>query len=136
LPRLRRKLSVDGLVASCILAFAAMTFAAGQVQNFGGLILVLFVSGTAWIGILACLNVVAQTMSPSWLRARTLSMYLLVLQGGMALGSAAWGALASRVGVPRTLLYSAIALVVGLAAVRRYRLTSRELALAPSVVRD
>jgi MFS family permease len=136
LPRLRRKLSVDGVVACCILAFAAMTFAAGQVQNFAGLILVLFVSGTAWIGILACLNVAAQTMSPSWLRARTLSMYLLVLQGGMALGSAAWGALATRVGVPATLVYSSIALVVGLFAVRRYRLTSRELELSPSVVRD
>jgi MFS family permease len=136
LPRLRRKLSVDGLVAACILAFAAMTFAAGQVQNFGWLILVLFVSGTAWIGILACLNVAAQTMAPSWLRARTLSMYLLVLQGGMAVGSAAWGALATRVGVPSTLLYSSIALVVGLLAVRRYRLTARELDLSPAVVRD
>jgi len=75
-------------------------------------------------------------MSPSWLRARTLSMYLLVLQGGMALGSAAWGALATRVGVPKTLLYSSIALVIGLLAVRRYRLTSEQLGLAPSVVRD
>jgi predicted MFS family arabinose efflux permease len=136
LPRLRRRFSVDGLVAYCILAFAAMTFAAGQIQNFGGLILVLFVSGTAWIGILACLNVAAQTMSPSWLRARTLSMYLLVLQGGMALGSAAWGALATRVGVPATLLYSSIALVLGLFAVRRYRLTSKQLEHAPSVIRD
>jgi MFS family permease len=136
LPRLRRRLSVDGLVAVCILAFAAMTCAAGQVHNFGWLILVLFVSGTAWIGILACLNVAAQTMSPSWLRARTLSMYLLVLQGGMALGSAAWGALATKVGVPSTLLYSSIALVAGLLAVRRYRLTARELELSPSVVRD
>jgi len=136
LPRLRRKFSVDGLVALSIVGFAAMTFAAGQVQNFGWLILVLFVSGMAWIGILACLNVAAQTMSPSWLRARTLSMYLLVLQGGMALGSAAWGALATKVGVPATLLYSSIALVAGLLAVRRYRLTSRALELSPSVVRD
>src|SRR5580692_8948784 len=136
LPRLRSRFSVDGLVALSIVGFAAMTFAAGQVQNFGWLILVLFVSGAAWIGILACLNVAAQTMAPSWLRARTLSMYLLVLQGGMALGSAAWGALATRVGVPATLLYSAIALVVGLAAVRRYPLTSQELQYAPSLVRD
>jgi MFS family permease len=136
LPRLRRKLSVDGLVASCIVAFAAMTFAAGQVQHFGWLILVLFVSGTAWIGILACLNVAAQTMSPSWLRARTLSLYLFVLQGGMALGSAAWGALATKVGVPATLLYSSIALVAGLLAVRRWRLTVHDVQLTQAIVRD
>jgi len=136
LPRVRTRLSVDGLVAFDILLFAAMTLAAGRVESFSWLCLVLFASGTAWIGILACLNVAAQTMSPSFLRARALSMYLLVLQGGMALGSAAWGALATRVGVPSALLYSAVALVGGLFAVRRHRLTSKQLEFTPSVVRD
>ncbi len=136
LHRLRGRVSVDGVVAFAIVVFAAMTFAAGQVQNFGWLSLILFLSGTAWIGILACLNVAAQTMSPSFLRARTLSVYLLVLQGGMAIGSALWGAIANRVGVPAALLGSAFAMVAGLLAVRRYRLTSQDLALAPVVVRD
>jgi len=113
-----------------------MTLAAGQVLNFTWLVLILFVSGTAWIGILACLNVAAQTMSPSFLRARALSIYLLVLQGGMAVGSTLWGIVASRVGVPAALLWSAVALALGLVAVRRYRLTSQELELAPAVVRD
>jgi predicted MFS family arabinose efflux permease len=133
---MRTRLSVDGVVAFAILLFAAMTFSAGRVQNFSGLSLVLFAAGTAWIGILACLNVAAQTMSPSFLRARALSMYLLVLQGGMALGSAAWGALATRVGVPTALLCSALALVGGLLTVRRHRITSQQLELTPSVVRD
>src|SRR5437667_12595109 len=87
LPRMRSRFSVDGVVVFAILLFAAMTFAAGRKQSFGWLSLVLFASGTAWIAILACLNVAAQTMSPSFLRARALSMYLLVLQGGMALGA-------------------------------------------------
>src|SRR4029077_9285012 len=114
LPRLRTRLSVDGLIVFAILLLATMTFAAGRVQAFSWLSLVLFASGTAWIGILACLNVAAQTMSPSWLRARALSMYLLVLQGGMALGSAAWGALATKVGIPTALLCSSVALAAGL----------------------
>jgi len=136
LPRLRSTFSVDRVVTVGILVFAAMTWAAGRVQIFGWLELVLFTSGTAWIGILACLNVAAQTMSPSFLRARALSLYLLVLQGGMAIGSAVWGALASRVGIPTALLCSAIALAAGLVSVRRYPLTSQELQYAPSVVRD
>jgi MFS family permease len=119
-----------------ILVFAAGAAAAGRVQSFAWLGLVLFTCGTAWIGILACLNVAAQTMSPPYLRARALSMYLLVLQGGMAIGSAAWGALATRFGIPATLLGSAVALVAGLVAVRHHRLTSQELKLAPAVVRD
>ncbi|HYL16813.1 MAG TPA: MFS transporter [Terriglobales bacterium] len=136
LPRLRRQLSVDGVVAFAILVFAAVSFVAGRVHEFGPLCAVLFLGGTAWIGILACLNTAAQTMSPDWVRARALSMYLLVLQGGMALGSAAWGALATRIGVPGALLCSAIALLVGLSTIRRHRLSARDVALAPSVVRD
>jgi MFS family permease len=136
LPRIRSRLSVDGLVVFAILLFAAMIFAAGRTQSFGWLSLILFASGTAWIAILASLNVAAQTMSPSFLRARALSIYLLVLQGGMALGATAWGALATRVGVPQALLFSALALAAGLATVPRHRLTSRELEFTPSVVRD
>lgn len=136
LPRLRRQISVDGLVACAILVFALATFAAGEVREFLPLCFVLFVGGVAWIGILACLNVAAQTMCPDWIRARALSMYLLVLQGGMALGSAAWGALATRVGVPTALFCSALALLLGLSSIRRHRLSSRDVELAPSVVRD
>ncbi len=136
LPRLRTSLSVDGVVAAAIVLFAMMTFSVGRVHALPWLTLVLFASGTAWIGILACLNVAAQTMAPPGMRARALSMYLLVLQGGMALGSAAWGALATKVGVPTTMLCSSVVLLLGLGTMRRYRLTARELELAPSVVRD
>ena len=136
LPRLRSRWSVDGLVIVATFLFAAMVFAAGRAHTFGWLNLVLFVSGVAWIGILACLNVAAQTMSPPRMRARALSMYILVLQGGMAVGSAAWGALATKVGIPTTMTCAAAALVVGLLSVRWFRLRSYELQWAPSVVRD
>ena len=136
LPRLRLRYSVDGLVAGATIVFSAMTFLAGQVHIFEWLCLVLFTAGAAWIGILACFNVVAQTMCPSWMRARALSMYLLVLQGGMALGSALWGAVAARQGVPEALAWSALAMVAGLSTIRRHRLTAAELEMAPAVVRD
>jgi len=136
LPRLRLRYSVDGLVAGATVVFAAMTFLAGQVHIFEWLCLVLFTAGAAWIGILACFNVVAQTMCPSWMRARALSMYLLVLQGGMAIGSALWGAVAARQGVPAALAWSALAMVAGLSTIGRHRLTAAELQMAPSVVRD
>jgi MFS family permease len=136
LPRLRRQLSVDGLVAAAIVVFALMTFIAGRVFSFGILCGVMATAGAAWIGILACLNTAAQTMCPSWVRARALSMYLLVLQGGMAIGSTMWGALAGRVGLPNALLCSAIGLLAGLATIRKHRLSSQHLAMAPSVVRD
>src|SRR5271169_6700243 len=136
LPRFRLRYSVDGLVAGATVVFAAMTFLAGQTHIFEWLCLVLFTAGAAWIGILACFNVVAQTMCPSWMRARALSMYLLVLQGGMAIGSAVWGALAARQGVPAALAWSSLAMVAGLTTIRRHRLTAAELNMTPAVVRD
>jgi MFS family permease len=136
LPQIRAKVSIDGLVGGAVVVFALATFACGRVQEFSSLCLVMLVAGLAWIGILACLNVTAQTMCPSWMRARALSMYLLVLQGGMAVGSAAWGALASRYGVANALLCAAAVLVLGLLTVRRHRLTGRDLEFAPAVVRD
>lgn len=136
LPQLRHQLSVDRLVACSIVVFALGTFAAGRVEMFWLLNLALFFCGTAWIGILACLNVAAQTMSPPALRARALSMYLLVLQGGMAVGSAIWGLVATQKGIAEAMLFSALALLAGLPALRKYRLSSHELEFAPAVVRE
>ena len=136
LPRWRERLSVDGLVAIAILVFAAMTFAAGRAATFFWLCAVMFVGGMAWIGILACLNVAAQTMCPTYLRARALSLYLLVLQGGMALGAAFWGMLAQRIGIPDALTVAAVFLAVGVLALRGHRITASELDLSPAVVRD
>jgi MFS family permease len=136
LPRLRLRYSADGLVAGATAVFAVTTFLAGQVHIFEWLCLVLFTAGAAWIGILACFNVVAQTMCPSPMRARALSMYLLVLQGGMAIGSAVWGAVAARQGVPAALAWSALAMIAGLSTIRRHRLSAPEFKLAPAGVRD
>ena len=136
LPRLRERLSVDGVVGAAILIFAAMTFAAGRAENFILLCALMLIAGAAWIGILACLNVAAQTMCPAYIRARALSFYLLVLQGGMAIGATLWGALAKRIGVPDALGAAAAVLALGVFALRGHRITASELDLAPAVVRD
>jgi MFS family permease len=136
LPRLRETLSVDGVVGTAILLFAGMTFMAGRADNFTLLCAVMLVAGGAWIGILACLNVAAQTMCPAYIRARALSFYLLVLQGGMAIGATLWGALAQRIGVPDALTVAAVVLALGVFALRGNRITASELELAPAVIRD
>jgi hypothetical protein len=58
------------------------------------------------------------------------------LQGGMAVGSAIWGELASRQGVPAALAWSALAMIVGLTTIRRHRLGAAELKMTPVVLRD
>ena len=122
IPFFRRMLSADALVAISTAVFGFCTFAGGRWQTFAMLSLTMFVAGVAWIQILACLNVSAQTMCPSHMRARAISMYLLVLQGGMAGGAALWGEIAERFGMARSLSYAALGLVVGILATLWFRL--------------
>ena len=51
----------------------------------------LFVAGGAWTSATVTLNVFTQRALPWWVRARGLGLYMLVLAGGIAIGSAVWG---------------------------------------------
>lgn len=122
LPTVRRSVSINTLVGVASFVFAVTTFAAGQVQRLEAICAALFVGGMAWISILASLNLSAQTSAPAWVRARSLSLYLLILQGGMAGGGALWGALAGKIGIGNALGVAAIGLVAGLPTARSFRL--------------
>jgi len=80
------------------------------------------------------LNVAAQLATASWVRARVLSVYMLVFQGALALGSFLWGEVATRLGVRRALLVAAVALVASLAARFRYPLEIVEEDMTPSLL--
>lgn len=122
LPTLRRRLSVDSLVVLSTLLFAAVTYLLSALHMFIPLALALFLGGIAWLQILATLNTASQTCSPAWVRARSISLYLFNLQGGLAAGSAVWGAVADRYGISRALEVAAVGLLLGLISVRYYRL--------------
>ncbi|MGH9522566.1 MAG: MFS transporter, partial [Terriglobales bacterium] len=124
LPWVRNHMPVNTVVPLATIVFAAATFATPRLHSLAGMCAALFAGGGAWITIVAILNVSAQTMCPAWLRARALSMYLLVLQGGMAAGSAIWGAIGERWGIPNAMLIAAVALIAGLTIARHYRLQS------------
>jgi MFS family permease len=118
----RRLLSPDAVIAYATLVFAVAL--CGLVRSPSLAIASAFsaAAGLAWISILATLNLAAQTAAPAWVRARVISMYVLVLQGGLALGSAVWGIVASSAGVPFALTFAAIALTAGLLLSPWYRL--------------
>ncbi|HVP43466.1 MAG TPA: MFS transporter [Terriglobales bacterium] len=122
MPAVRRRFSLDAQIALSTLAFATVTFLLSAWHMFWLLALALFAGGGAWIQILATLNMSAQTCSPAWVRARSISLYLLILQGGMAAGSTVWGAVATHYGIARALQMAAAGLLLGIASVRYYRL--------------
>jgi MFS family permease len=134
LPSLRARFTTNQLVAGGTIVFALSALALAYVHSFVFLAISLIVAGTAWISVLASLNVSAQTATPPWVRARVLAVYSLVFTGGLAGGSALWGFVAGRFGITNALLISASGLVVGLLLTWRYRLVGKKnLSLAPSM---
>jgi MFS family permease len=134
LPKLRERLSTSQLVAAGSVVFALATMSLGYVHSFAVLAITLAWGGVAWIGVLASLNVSAQTVTPSWVRARVMAVYLLVFMGGLAAGSAVWGFVAARFGVSAALIIAAIGLVVGPLVTWRFRLVDNtNSSLTPSM---
>ena len=74
----------------------------------------------------------AQTMCPGHMRARAISMYLLVLQGGLAGGAALVGRDRGEVGIARSLRYAALGLLLGILAAGWFKLRPSE--MQPSTV--
>jgi len=118
----RRHFSPDVVVACATLVFAIALYGLVRSPSLAVASAFSAAAGLAWISILATLNLAAQTAAPHWVRARVISMYVLVLQGGLALGSAVWGAIASNYSVQFTLTFAAAALTAGLLLAPWYRL--------------
>jgi MFS family permease len=118
----RRLLSHDAVVAGATIIFAGASLGLVHAGTLAASSLLAAAAGLAWICALATLNLVAQTACAAWVRARVISMYVLVLQGGLGVGSAVWGILASRAGVPFTVTVAAAALAAGLLLAPWYRL--------------
>jgi transmembrane secretion effector len=102
--------------------FAGVSVALAYLDELSLLAAILVVGGFAWISALASLTTIATTAAPAWVRARSLAAYLLVFQGAMAIGSAAWGGAAESVGQGRALLGAAIGFALALPVGRRWRL--------------
>jgi quinol monooxygenase YgiN len=134
LPKVRERLSTNQLVAAGSVLFGLATMSLAWVHSFALLAVALTIGGVAWIEVLASLNVSAQTVTPSWVRARVMAVYLLIFFGGLAAGSAGWGLVATRTGVSVALFLAAIGLIVGPLMTWRFRLADNtSLSLEPSL---
>jgi MFS family permease len=133
LPRLKRNNSTDLVVAVATLVFAGSTVVLALVHSFPVVCLALLLAGGAWLSHLSSLNVAVQTVVPSWVSGRALSVYMLIFYAGLTAGSALWGAVADRAGVAEALLLSVAGMVIGLLFTLRFHLKSGEgLNLSPS----
>jgi MFS family permease len=115
-PRLKKKLSSSALLAVSAIAYGVGVFGVAYLPIWAVMPLLL-VAGVAWIATLTTLNSAIQLSLSHWVRARGMSIYLLVFMGSQALGSFVWGVVASHTGVATALMISVALLVVAAASV-------------------
>jgi predicted MFS family arabinose efflux permease len=134
LPGLKARAGADGVVIVGEIGNAAALILFGLAQEAGTALLACLIAGAAWIAVLASLNVSAQVALPEWVRGRGLAVYVTVFFGTMTLGSALWGLLADRIGLPAAHFAAGVGALLAMLATRRWKLHSGpEADLTPSM---
>jgi hypothetical protein len=126
LPRVRERFSSDAIINAGGLLFAAACAGMGAIRDLRLLVPVIVVGGLAWMAVLSTLNVAAQRVAPAWVRARALAVYLLVFQAGFAMGSAAWGGVATHWGLAAAFLAAGATLALVTVLFARSRISGDE----------
>jgi predicted MFS family arabinose efflux permease len=133
-PYVRRRIGPDGLVAGGTFAIAFGMVLFGICHTLAFAFTAALIAGAGWTSVLTSLSVSAQVALPDWVRGRGLSIYLTVVFGSMAVGSFAWGYVASKIGLPATFLFAAAGAIAGVPLSWSWRLQTAEgMDLSPSL---
>ena len=107
------------LSSASALAYGGMTALAAISPWTWALPAILMLAGISMAVSNTSANSLLQTLAPSRLRGRTISLYMLAMRGGLSLGSLLAGALADLIGVRYTLLICGLLAVVAHAVIGR-----------------
>lgn len=105
---LRALWSTEAVVSVGITILGLVIVTVGTLHRLRTLGPVILIGGGAWILFISLVNALIQNLAPDWVRARVLAVFILVSQGSMAFGSAAWGAVAQRAGVQGALMWAGL----------------------------
>ena len=122
LPRVRQRFSTDHIIAAATFYNVFTLVVLARLHRPSIIIPVLMAAGFCWTSTMASLNTSVQMSVPAWVQARALGAYLMTFQGGLALGSVLWGAIAERWSTPVALLCAAGGLAGTFPFVRRFRI--------------
>jgi MFS family permease len=133
LPRLRKRFGSNNLLLGATVASAVSTGMFAIAHDIYTAVAASLIAGASWIAAVSSLNVSAQVALPEWVRGRGLAMYVTVMFGALAGGSALWGEVATLWGVAASLLGAAAGALVGLALTLRWRVqTGASVDFSPS----
>jgi MFS family permease len=112
LHRIRERFSANQILAASSLYNVVVLLVLAFVRSPSIIIGALVLSGAAWTSTMSTINVSVQLAVPAWVQARALGTYMMVFQGGMALGSILWGYIAEHTTTPIALTSAAFGLLI------------------------
>ncbi|WP_303309806.1 MFS transporter [Hymenobacter sp. BT730] len=105
--RAGHRLNFNQRVLLGTLAFVGTNLALALLTSVYLLYPVMFLSGIAWLMVMTSFSTTVQLHVPKWVQARVVSIYMLLFQAGLSLGSVVWGELADRTSLELSLLVTA-----------------------------
>jgi MFS family permease len=122
LSRARARLSANDFVGIAGGVFGVALVVVALWHSTIGVVLVLVPTGMTWVWMLATLNTSLQLFLPTWVRARGLSIYQMVLFGAQGLGALVWGFVADAFGLSVAFIAAAAILGASTASMRPWPL--------------
>ncbi|MBO2010247.1 MFS transporter [Hymenobacter negativus] len=101
------RLTFNQRVLLGVLVFVGTNTALALVTQIYILYAVMFISGIAWLMVMTSFSTTVQLSVPRWVQARVISVYMLVFQAGLSVGSLVWGELADHLSLEIALLAAA-----------------------------
>jgi MFS family permease len=130
----RDRIDLDWTVGLGTIGTAAALALFGWSEDFAVVLAACFLAGAAWVVVLTALYISAQNVLPEWVRGRGLAIFLTVIFGAMTAGSAAWGQVASKLGLTEALALAAAGVLLAIPLTWRWKLQKGEAVdLTPSL---
>jgi len=117
LPGLRRRVAPRTILATSLLLYGAMLGLLGMARSPGWQFFLIGCGGIGWSAIVSSLNNAALSAFPLAIRARTLSIYILMVAAGQTAGGILWGQLAAVYGCVPVMAVAGACLIFGAIAI-------------------
>ena len=114
LPKMRARLEINALITVACALYALSGLVVALVPSTPIQCFALFLAGIGWLCVGTTNLVVIQSAVPPWIRARTVAIYMLMFQGGLAIGGALWGGVASYSNTSNALVAASIAVALSI----------------------
>jgi MFS family permease len=111
----RARWTPEAVGSGAVVVLAVTIAAAGELRSFTLLALTMLVAGAGWLVFTSLVSALVQALVPDWARARVLAVFILVFQGGLAVGGVLWGVAATTIGIPQTLLIAGLSTMATIA---------------------